>query len=326
VGLDFYIESRDLVRTKQIAEGAFGVVYRGTWKDREVAIKEAKGTGEDALRQLMDEGKKLVELPPYEHVTTFYGVCDDPVAIVLQFCNGGSLVDRLYGEKADDALPLTPLELQNVVIDVAKGLTHLHRARVIHRDVAARNVLLHDGMAKLTDMGMSRTNLGDDTGTGANYLQITATTMGPLKWMAPEQLESQAVSYKADVYSFGILMTEMWAQEEPWSNLTSVQAALAVMRGQQHPIPTSAPVPVVAAMVACLDADPHKRPPSSQLVAALTLKLTKRQEALPPLGGDGDPRVDPAVLAAVARYFSKAARKASRAKQRGGTYHRPSPV
>ena len=316
VSVDFLIADDEIVRSAKIGEGAFGVVLRGSWGDKAIAIKEVKGNSKEALRQLLDEGQKLVNLPPHDNIVTFYGVCDDPAAIILQFCDGGSLVDRLYGPRASSTNALTPREREQVALGVARGLHHLHHARVIHRDVAARNVLLHDGVAKLTDMGMAREN-ADDAGTGANYFQQTATTTGPLKWMAKEQLKDRAVSYKADVYSFGIVLFETWGQEEPWTGLSAIEAASAVLVGQRHRIPPEAPVPVAAAMVACFEPDPHERPTMRQIVAAFDASFG--DAALPPVGGDGDPGTNEDVVAAVATHFSRAARTDGDDKDDGPT-------
>ena len=75
--------------------------------------------------------------------------------------------------------------------DIAAGVAHLHRENVIHRDLAARNILLSDRMtAVVSDFGFART-LQSDTDVGA-----TATTLGPLKHMAPEALLDRLYSQK----------------------------------------------------------------------------------------------------------------------------------
>uniref|UniRef100_A0A7S1YGR3 Non-specific protein-tyrosine kinase n=1 Tax=Sexangularia sp. CB-2014 TaxID=1486929 RepID=A0A7S1YGR3_9EUKA len=245
VQVEFLIHGRELVRLNKIGEGAFGLVLRGSWGDKEVAIKEVKGTSVEARKQLLDEGTKLTKLPPHENVVTFYGVCDSPPAIVLQFCDGGSLLSRLYG-KQDGVKSLAELERQSIALDIARGLEHLHRARVVHRDVAARNVLLHEGVAKLTDMGMSRDSIepgdGDDYLNAAyepvdNYYQQTKSAVGPLKWMAPEQLTKRIISFKADVYSFGIVMYELSMGRPPFlGSYESIVQQMEELRADGHTV------------------------------------------------------------------------------------------
>jgi serine/threonine protein kinase len=302
VSVDFLIDGEEITRSAKIGEGAFGLVLKGSWGDKAVAIKEVKGTDKEALRQLLDEGQKLVNIPPHVNLVTFYGVCDDPPAIILQFCDEGSLLDRLYGPRAADNPDLTPTELRAIALGTARGLHHLHHARVIHRDVAARNVLLHDGVAKVTDMGMARDNAGE--GTGANYFQQTKTTTGPLKWMAHEQLTARAVSYKADVYSYGIVLFEMWGKEEPWTGMTAIEAAAMVIGGQSHRIPSGTPLLIAATMSACLQKDPHARPSMHRIVEV----LDRESDDEPVADATGDNvSAHPDVIAARTKYYAKEA-------------------
>jgi serine/threonine protein kinase len=73
------------------------------------------------------------------------------------------------------------------LIGISKGLTHLHANNIVHRDVAARNVLLHQNDTKLTDFGMSREVAENQRGT-------TKSELGPIRWMAPESLKNKEYS------------------------------------------------------------------------------------------------------------------------------------
>jgi len=316
VDVEFLIDGDELTRTAKLGEGAFGLVLRGTWGDKAVAIKEVKGTSAEAMRQLIDEGQKLIQLPPHANVVMFYGVCDAPPAIVLQFCDGGSLLSRLYGRKPGTPL-LSSSEMQSIALDIARGLNHLHFARLVHRDVAARNVLLHRGVAKLTDMGMARDSIeaGGDDGLGpngepvANYFQQTKSTTGPLKWMAHEQLTSRSVSFKADVYAYGIVLYEMYACEAPWAGLSAIEAAAKVIGGATHKIAPRAPALVAACMVAAFRQDPHDRPSMRQVVAAIVeaygpTGLLVTGEPLNLVDGE-DPKERPEVAEALASFFTR---------------------
>jgi hypothetical protein len=279
---ELLISGADLTCTTKLGEGAFGIVRQGRWNDKMVAVKQVKGTEAEALRQLLDEGKKLIKLPPHDNLVTFYGVCDSPPSIVLQFCDGGSLLDRLYGPRALHSTPLTKLEQASISLAVARGLHHLHKARIVHRDIAARNVLLHEGVPKVTDMGMARDSAAGE-GDAAAYYQQTTTTTGPLKWMAPEQLKKRSVSYKADVYSYGILLFELWGRQEPWSGKSAIEAAAAVLAGTTHRVPSAAPAAVAATMTATFESDPHARPSTHRIVDALShadFEVTQDEESV----------------------------------------------
>jgi serine/threonine protein kinase len=99
----------------------------------------------------------------------------------------------------------------------------LHRQGVIHRDIAARNVLLagkRDLIAKVADFGMSRLlseSVYDE--------QTTLNAVGPLKWMAPEQMERRAYSRASDVFAFGVLLYEIFQREVPWQGVSNIMTA-----------------------------------------------------------------------------------------------------
>jgi proto-oncogene tyrosine-protein kinase Ret len=256
------IPSDELVREAKIGEGAFGLVFKGTWGEKAVAIKEVKGASVEAIKQLVDEGDRLSQIPPHANVVTFFGVCAEPMGVVLQFCAKGALLDKLYGSDSSKFYEFGLAELQALVLGIADGLKHLHSVQVIHRDVATRNVLIDEsGAPKLTDFGMSR-----DQEDGAEYVQQTKTSTGPLKWMAPEQMVDRIVSSKADMYSFGIVLWEMYARSEPWPGVAALQAAGNVMAGKQHAIAGEATPMAAAIMLACFDKDPHARPSAERVV------------------------------------------------------------
>ena len=91
----------------------------------------------------------------------------------------------------------------------------------MHRDLAARNVLLDETMrAKVSDFGLARTGSDD-----AYLSNATTTTLGPIRWMAPEQHDTakgvMPFSTKSDVYSFGVLTCELYSEDLPWRGKSS---------------------------------------------------------------------------------------------------------
>jgi serine/threonine protein kinase len=144
---------------------------------------------------------------------------------VTAYCQRGALSALLYGEQRQE---FPQQRLTRFALDAAAGIRHLHAESIVHRDIAARNVFVdHDYTAKVGDFGMSKV---DESGDGVS--QTTATVIGPLKWMAPEQLNHQKWSFKSDVFSFGVLLYEIFARVPPWADLTPVQAAALVMGGK----------------------------------------------------------------------------------------------
>jgi len=118
------------------------------------------------------------------------------------------------------------LALIKMARDIATGILHLHKEGVIHRDIAARNVLVGSDLnVFIADFGMARIKQNEDVNT-------TQTQTGPVKWMAPECLLYRQYSEASDCFSYGVLLWEMVTKSIPWTGLDPVQIIVAVTK--QH--------------------------------------------------------------------------------------------
>jgi len=198
----YVLQMSKLEIIKKIGEGAFGCVYLGILNMTEVAIKQLSkaNISEEDIKEFIAEADLMRNLPVHPNVVMFRGVTvpPDPLSIVTDYCNGGSLSEYL---KNHPKIPIS--EKLQFIKDIAKGMLHLHcgipEKEVIHRDLATRNVLLKNGVAVITDFGLSRVKSSTD-----DY-QKTQQNVGPLKWMSPESLFENKYSTKSDVFSFGVV-------------------------------------------------------------------------------------------------------------------------
>jgi len=142
-------------------------------------------------------------------------------------------------------------------MDISAAIHHLHREGVIHRDIAARNVLVgEDFTVYVTDFGFAR--IKEKGGDGGN----TQSTLGPVRYMSPESLQDRRYSEKSDVYSFGVLLYEMWMREAPYegTQMDLLQVALRVMNeGLRPTTPPNAPPAIQKLMEQCWSANPADR-------------------------------------------------------------------
>jgi len=244
---------------KQIGEGAFGCVYLGVFNRTEVAIKQLskKDPTEEDIKEFLAEAKIMRKLPVHPNVVLFRGVTlsPDPLSIVTDFCNGGSL--SIYLENNPN-MPIS--EKVKFIKDIAKGMLHLHHGvlgkEVIHRDLATRNILLKNGVAVITDFGLSRVK------SSMTDYQKTQHSFGPLKWMSPESLFESKYSIKSDVFSFGVVIYEIFTTEKPWKDLTIVEAVQKVENGERMILPKSCECSLALKnlMERCWAQEPDDRP------------------------------------------------------------------
>jgi hypothetical protein len=268
------IEIGDLELGSVLGQGAFGVVRRAEWRGRTVAVKQIKKStiGDDkAVADFEEEIGRMAALPMHENVVRLFGVVElanGDVGAVVEFCAQGALVDALYGEKARD---LSPDELLQIAYDAACGVMHLHANKIVHRDIAARNVLLagkKDLVAKVSDFGMARDI--ESVYSGVASEQHTAASIGPVKWMAPEQLERMAYSRASDVFAFGVLLYEIFARAAPWTGVANVNVITQVLRGNRMEL-SRVPTELRDTVQRCWAQEPRDRPTMQQVVLALKM-------------------------------------------------------
>jgi len=258
-----HINYNELVFKKQIGKGAFGEVWRGKWHDTDVAIKKLlDALDEKQQKEFVAEAKVMKSLRNHPNVVLFIGVTRSPypLCIVTEFLEKGSLQDFLSDH------PNLELEIRmNIVRGIARGMLHLHSQNIVHRDLAARNILLTNTLEpKVSDFGMSR-YVSENTGT-------TLSTIGPLKWMSPESIVKKKYSLPSDVWSFGVLLFEIFSNREPYPELDAVQAALQVCEHGLRLTPSdNTPQIIKDIMFVCFQTDPSKRPFFSQITVMLKI-------------------------------------------------------
>ncbi|KAG2388364.1 hypothetical protein C9374_000528 [Naegleria lovaniensis] len=241
----FIIPIENIEILKKIATGGFGIIYQGKlWNKVDVAIKLLKNDAEEMDEEFEKEVSLLSSLK-HPNIVTFYGICitSDSKYMITEYLPRGSLDKALFKSK-QGVEPLTFSKKISILIGAAKGIEYIHglSPAVIHRDLKPGNILLDDNFeSKICDFGISRT-------VAVTTMQSAITTnLGTLFYMAPEQLNGQmedpkshyyskqdrvVLATKLDVYSFGIIMHEVFFEETPF---VSGSCKLQPLFDQQQP-------------------------------------------------------------------------------------------
>lgn len=219
---------------EEIGKGAFGIVYKALLKEDKRAgyLVAAKSLHDHATatekQELLEEAAVMAQFDnPF--VTNLVGVVTvgAPVLMLVEYAEHGSL--KLYLEKTE--VPETQRLLW--AGDVAEGLAHVHAKGFLHRDVSARNVLIGSAMrCKVSDFGLAREVDEHDTYYRSRSGQL------PVRWTAPEALDSRKFNDKTDVWSFGVLLYEMWTRASmPYGDWNNQRVWVEVSHGYRLPQP-----------------------------------------------------------------------------------------
>jgi serine/threonine-protein kinase len=216
---------------QEIGEGAMGRVYKA-WDPlvrRVVAIKTIRSeyltqeTSQEYLRRFRREAQAAGRLS-HPNIVSIYDVGED--YFVMEFLEGVSLQAILAHRVM---LPLT--EAQRILTPVAEALDYAHHSGVIHRDVKPANIMIQpDGRPKLMDFGVARLPTSAITDSGQSF--------GSPSYMAPEQIASDDVTPRSDLFSFGVVAYEALTGKRPFQG-DSITAIIYRIVHEPAPPPRS---------------------------------------------------------------------------------------
>jgi len=272
------LDRRSILRLDILGEGNFGEVFKATFTDARggvsitAAVKTLKSSDLSGRSELLREAA-FMALLSHKNIIALIGVVtvprNMPALLVLEFCEQGTLLEHVqeefHNENVDIALLLTYCH------DVACGMSYLSSRRIVHRDVAARNVLIDvKNHCKVSDFGMSAALGGGDDDYASNYVKMVGEL--PIRWSAIEVLTSDKYSKASDVWAFGVLVYEvMSGGRRPYEEFaTLLEVAERVKAGYTMECPVGCREEVhVLAMQPCWNPDPTRRPGFSDLAKVL---------------------------------------------------------
>ncbi|XP_023309514.2 tyrosine-protein kinase Fer isoform X3 [Lucilia cuprina] len=264
------LSNDDVVLLEKIGRGNFGDVYKAKLKSTnlDVAVKTCRMTlPDEQKRKFLQEGRILKQ---YDHpnIVKLIGICvqKQPIMIVMELVPGGSLLNYLRKNSNN----LTTRQQMGMCRDAAAGMRYLESKNCIHRDLAARNCLVDlESSVKISDFGMSREE--------EEYIVSDGMKQIPVKWTAPEALNFGKYTSLCDVWSYGILMWEIFSRgDTPYSGMTNSKAREKIDAGYRMPAPCNTPPEMYRLMLKCWTAEAESRPHFDEIynvVDALILRL-----------------------------------------------------
>jgi serine/threonine protein kinase len=226
---NWVIPFEDLQLGNFLGSGSYGEVYRATWHGTVVAAKrftfpggssEAKIEFSSTLLHKIKIEADLLASIRHPNVIQFLGMCSEPLCMVTEFCDQGSVFDAIRRCKKDPSLAteFTWNRRLNMLADAAAGMSHLHQRKppILHRDLKSANLLVDSAWkVKVADLGLSK--LMEEATTEA-HAGSTAWHINP-RWLAPEVFETGIWIPASDVYAFGATMWELLTWNLPWDHM-----------------------------------------------------------------------------------------------------------
>uniref|UniRef100_A0A8C7Y8J3 Tyrosine-protein kinase n=1 Tax=Oryzias sinensis TaxID=183150 RepID=A0A8C7Y8J3_9TELE len=221
--------------------------YKNTQK---VAIKTLKeGTMEPEA--FLQEANLMKQLQHDRLVRLHAVVTKEPILIVTEYMVNGSLLDFL---KSDEGGKLKMNKLIDMSAQIAEGMAYIEKKNYIHRDLRAANILVSETLhCKIADFGLARIIETEYTAQeGAKF---------PIKWTAPEAINFGTFTIKSDVWSFGILLTEIVTYGRiPYPGMTNPEVVRCLDQSYRMPRPDDCPVELYDIMMMCWRQRPEERP------------------------------------------------------------------
>ncbi|XP_071334580.1 mitogen-activated protein kinase kinase kinase 7 isoform X1 [Trachinotus anak] len=255
------INYEDIEVEEVVGRGAFGVVCKAKWKGKDVAIKTIESESE--RKAFIVELRQLSRVN-HPNIVKLYGSCNNPVCLVMEYAEGGSLYNVLHGA---EPLPYyTASHAMSWCLQCSQGVAYLHGMKpkaLIHRDLKPPNLLLVAGgtVLKICDFG-----------TACDIQTHMTNNKGSAAWMAPEVFEGNNYSEKCDVFSWGIILWEVITRRKPFDEIggPAFRIMWAVHNGTRPPLIKNLPKPIESLMTRCWSKDPSQRPSMEEIVKIMT--------------------------------------------------------
>lgn len=218
---------------EELGRGGMGVVYKAkdTKLKRDVAIKflpQQIAASEEERERFKIEAQAAAALN-HPNIATIHAIEEDndEIFIVMEYIEGQELKD-VVGARRDVPLPVD--NILNYASQIASGLQAAHEKGIVHRDIKSANIMLTTkGNVKIMDFGLAKVG-------GGGQVTKVGTTLGTAAYMSPEQARGEEADQRSDIWSFGVVLYEMFTGELPFDGEYEQAIIYSILNEEPQPI------------------------------------------------------------------------------------------
>jgi serine/threonine protein kinase len=273
---------------KSLGAGGFATTHRARVLDPDLVNKY--GTDIVALKIPLDNKKALILQDEIERNALLFQRLKEiqsrnlvqylgfwpfrrQFVMVMEYVKDGSLRNRVGAVGRQNALPVK--EAVEVSLGAARGLSVIHREHIFHRDIKPENILMDGGVAKISDLGISRL---------LDTFEMASTTSGTFYYMSPEILGEEGASFTSDIWSLGVTMYEMLSGRLPFGDRTTPIGKLADLIRRSQPVSIcelrpEIPPTLAAIVERAMEKTPSRRFASADEMVAALESLQKNEDS-----------------------------------------------
>eukprot|EP00053_Salpingoeca_punica_P019893 m.204232 g.204232 ORF g.204232 m.204232 type:complete len:634 (-) comp17743_c0_seq6:1109-3010(-) len=269
------IDPIELVLGEVVGSGTFGTVYKAKWGDLDVAVKKFVGSFD--VTPDFDNEVSALRVIRHKNIVRFYGAGffhDHVPFLVTELVERGSLASVLRNTSLSWHIRL------GFAFDAANGIGYIHTLCKVHRDIKTSNMLVTKHFrVKIADFGTAR--MGEISGIAPDKTKLKGQEyVGSLIYCAPETLARKSQNYASDVFSFGMVLYEIFTCVEPWRSVSfrfSQQLLDLLLANERPPLPSHCPVDYAKLVTWCWQSEPGARPTMNQVIESSTFKEVRSQ-------------------------------------------------
>ncbi|OXB83655.1 UNVERIFIED_CONTAM: hypothetical protein H355_015303 [Colinus virginianus] len=261
---------------EELGEERFGKVYKGHLfgtapgeQTQAVAIKTLKDKAELSLREEFKHEAMMRSRLQHPNIVCLLGIVtkEQPISMIFSYCSHSDLHEFLVmrsphsdvGSTDDDKTvksTLEPADFFHIVTQIAAGMEYLSSHHVVHKDLATRNILVFDKLnVKISDLGLFREVYA------ADYYKLMGSSLLPIRWMSPEAIMYGKFSIDSDIWSYGVVLWEVFSYGlQPYCGYSNQDVIEMIRNRQVLPCPDDCPTWIYTLMLECWNEFPNRRP------------------------------------------------------------------